>query len=134
SGGRLAASSDPIGSPLLLLGSDSYGRDVFSRLLFGARVSLGLSILAALGSMAAGGLVGAIAGYAGGTIDDLLMRATDVIIVLPAMYVALALRAVLPQVLAPYTVFMLLCAIFAVVGAPFISRGVRGIVRTERQL
>ena len=132
-GGRVVA-SDEARAPLLLLGADSYGRDVFSRLLFGARVSLALSIAAALGSVLVGGLVGAVAGYAGGTADDLLMRATDVVMVLPAMYVALALRAVLPLVLEPSTVFAFLAAIFAIIGAPFVSRGVRGIVRTERRL
>ena len=120
--------------PLLLLGSDSYGHDVFSRLLFGARVSLALSIVAALGSLLAGGLVGALSGYAGGSTDDLLMRATDLVMVLPTMYVALALRAVLPLVLEPSTVFVFLTVIFAIIGAPFVSRGVRGIVRTERRL
>jgi peptide/nickel transport system permease protein len=133
-GGRAVASSDDATAPLLLLGADSYGRDVFSRLLFGARVSLALATLAALGSVIVGGLVGAVAGYAGGTTDALLMRVTDVVMVLPTMYVALALRSVLPLVLAPFKVFVFLAAIFAVVGAPFVSRGVRGIVRTERRL
>jgi peptide/nickel transport system permease protein len=54
--------------------------------------------------------------------------------VLPAIYVALALRSVMPLVLSASTVFWLLCAIFAVVGAPFIARGVRAIVRVERDL
>jgi peptide/nickel transport system permease protein len=62
------------------------------------------------------------------------MRGADFIMVLPAMYVVLALRAVLPLVLAPATVFVLLTAIFAIVGAPFMARGIRGIVRTERGL
>ncbi len=133
-GGHAVGSSDEGHAPLLLLGADSYGRDVFSRLLFGARVSLGLSMMAALGSVIIGGLVGAVAGYAGGAADDVLMRATDVVMVLPATYVVLALRSVLPLVLPPFTVFVFLGAIFAVVGAPFISRGVRGIVRAERGL
>jgi peptide/nickel transport system permease protein len=62
------------------------------------------------------------------------MRATDFVMVLPAMYVALALRSVLPLVLPARIVFVLLAAIFAVVGAPFIARGVRAIVRSERRL
>ena len=132
--GRLVGSADEARAPLMLLGADSYGRDVFSRLLFGARISLALSIVAALGSMLVGGLIGGVAGYVGGGVDDLLMRASDFVLVLPAMYVALALRSVLPLVLAPGTVFLLLAAIFAVVGAPFISRGVRAIVRAEKQL
>jgi len=132
--GRLAGSADDSRAPLMLLGADSYGRDVFSRLLFGARISLALSIAAALGSMLIGGLIGGVAGYVGGGLDDLLMRASDIVVVLPAMYVALALRSVLPLVLESRTVFALLAAIFAVVGAPFISRGVRAIVRGEKRL
>jgi peptide/nickel transport system permease protein len=120
--------------PLLLLGADSYGRDVFSRLLYGGRLSLALAAAAAVGALALGALVGGVAGYRGGLVDDVLMRASDFIIVLPAMYVALALRSAMNLVLPPIEVFALLTAIFAVVGAPFIARGVRAIVRAEKQL
>jgi peptide/nickel transport system permease protein len=133
-GGRLVGSADESRMPLLLLGADSYGRDVFSRLLYGARISIGLSLSAALGAMLIGVLIGALAGYAGGVLDDLLMRASDFVVVLPAMYVVLVLRSVLPPVLTTATVFVLLSSIFALVGAPFIARGVRAIVRSERQL
>src|SRR5712692_5125690 len=57
SGGRLVASRDDARAPLLLLGADSYGRDVFGRLVHGARISLGLSAVAALGAMVLGALV-----------------------------------------------------------------------------
>ena len=133
SGGRIVRSADEERAPLFLLGADSYGRDVFSRLLFGARVSLGLAVIAALGALLLGATVGGLAGYTGGPADDVLMRASDFVLVLPAMYVALALRAVLPLVLAPRSVFLILAGIFAIVGAPFFARGVRAIVRSERR-
>ncbi|HKB10334.1 MAG TPA: ABC transporter permease [Vicinamibacterales bacterium] len=134
SSGHLLQSSNEADAPLFLLGADSFGRDVLSRLLYGARISLGLAAVAALGATLIGAAVGGLAGYRGGAVDDLLMRATDFVMVLPAMYVALALRAVLPLVLTPRQVFTLLAAIFAALGAPFIARGVRAIVRSERQL
>ena len=132
-GGRLVSSSDDARMPLLLLGADSFGRDVFSRLAYGGRVSIALAVSAAAGALILGALVGGLAGYAGGAVDDLLMRASDFIIVLPAMYVALALRSALSLVLPPLEVFALLAVIFAVVGAPFLARGIRAIVRSEKQ-
>lgn len=134
SGGHLVRSANEDAAPLLLLGADNYGRDVLTRLLFGARTSLGLAVTAALGAMVIGVSLGGAAGLSGGAVDDLLMRATDFVMVLPAIYVALALRSVLPLVLTAGQVFALLAAIFAVVGAPIVARGVRAIVRSERRL
>lgn len=133
SGGKLLRSSNDE-APLLLLGADNYGRDVFTRLIFGARTSLALAIASAFGAMFIGVSLGAAAGFSGGAVDEVLMRATDFVMVLPAIYVALALRSVLPLVLTPGQVFALLAAIFAIVGAPFVARGVRAIVRSERRL
>jgi peptide/nickel transport system permease protein len=62
SAGRLVVSSDDARMPFFLLGADSYGRDVFSRLLYGARISLGLSLAAAAGALIVGAFVGGIAG------------------------------------------------------------------------
>jgi peptide/nickel transport system permease protein len=128
---RLASFSEP--QPWFLLGSDSIGRDVLSRLLIGARLSLGIAVAAALVSLAIGAAVGAIAGYAGGWSDDVLMRIADAVLVLPAIYVVLALRGALPLVLTPAQVFAAMASVLSLIGWPVIARGVRAILRVERQ-
>jgi len=131
--GRLVTVYEADGGPLLLLGADSLGRDTFSRLLYSARTSLGLALIGTLGALLVGAFVGGLAGYAGGAIDHALSRFTDFVLVLPAIYVALALRAAMPLVLPPATVFVLLASIFALLGWPIVARGVRAIVASERE-
>lgn len=128
---RVTLSQD---SPWFLLGSDALGRDVLSRLLIGARLSLGVALLSALLAIAIGASVGAAAGYAGGWIDALLMRTADLVIVLPGIYVVLALRGVLPLVLTTTEVFGGLVGVLGLVGWPAVARGVRGILIVERRL
>ena len=125
--------ADPATEPVFLLGADSFGRDILSRLLHGARFSLSVALASAAGALLIGSLVGGLAGYRGGWVDDLAMRAVDFVIVLPVIYVALIIRATLPLTLAPTTVFVMMTSIFAFVGWPFVARGVRGIIATERE-
>jgi peptide/nickel transport system permease protein len=119
-------------NPAFLLGADSFGRDVLSRVLHGARRSIGLALAATLGALFLGTLIGGVAGYRGGIADEVVMRLADFVLVLPVIYVVLVLRAVMPLVLAPSTIFLLMMGIFALVGWPFVARGVRGIVSGER--
>lgn len=117
--------------PWLPLGGDALGRDVFARVARGARLSLGVAVVAAVFALLAGAGIGALAGYAGGRVDELLMRLTDLVLVLPAIYVVLTLRAAMPLVLTQAQVFWTMVAVFAMAGWPYPARGVRAIVAGE---
>ena len=120
-------------APVFLLGADDFGRDVLSRLLFGARASIGLAMVATFGAVLISALAGAWAGYRGGWVDDAIMRVADFVLVLPVIHVVLVLRAALPLTPLPVsTVFLLVSVIFVLVGWPFVAKGVRAIVATER--
>jgi peptide/nickel transport system permease protein len=133
SAGALVTGDPEAGAPLLLLGADGYGRDVFARFLHGARATLALALVSAFLATALGAFLGAVAGYVGGWLDGLLSRVSEFVLVLPAIYVALVLRAVLPLVLPPATVFVMLTVIFTLLGWPIVARGVRAIVLVERE-
>ena len=130
--GPTLVSADGLRGPWLPLGGDALGRDIFARVMAGARLSLGVAIAGAAGALLLGALVGAIAGFKGGPIDNLLMRTADFVLVLPAIYVVVVLRAVMPLVLTTPEVFWTLTAVLAAAGWPFAARGVRAIVAAER--
>jgi peptide/nickel transport system permease protein len=119
-------------APLFLLGTDALGRDLFSRLLFGARASLGIAVVATLVALFIGASIGLVAGYAGGLLDEGAMRVADVVLVLPTIYVVLALRAAMPLVLEPLQIFAGISIVLALAGWPIVARGVRAIVASER--
>jgi peptide/nickel transport system permease protein len=96
-------------------------------------VTLALALFATVGATLLGALLGAVAGYAGGRVDGAMMRVSEFLLVLPAVYVVLALRAALPLVVEPSTIFLALGCIFTVFGWPFVAKGVRGIVASERE-
>lgn len=91
----LSSRLKPIGTEGHLLGTDSLGRDILSRLIFGARITLYIVALVALIAPVAGLLVGTVAGYAGGITDVILMRITDIFLAFPRLVLALAFVAAL---------------------------------------
>ncbi|KKB13311.1 peptide ABC transporter permease [Devosia geojensis] len=78
-----------------LLGTDNFGRDLWSRMVFGARVSLSIALISVACSAVIGTVVGLVAGYFGGWVDQVLMRVTDIFLGFPAIVLALAIVAVL---------------------------------------
>jgi len=115
------------GSPRHLLGTDENGMDIFSRVLFAARVDLGVSVAAVALAVLVGGTVGAVVGYLGGWLDEVAMRVMDVFQSFPAFVLALAVVAVLGNDLVN------LVEVLALVSAPGYVRLMRTEVRSARE-
>ncbi|HEY3248582.1 MAG TPA: ABC transporter permease [bacterium] len=118
---------------IFLLGSDSFGRDLFTRILFGGRVSLLVGILAAAVTIPIGMLYGGIAGFYGGRVDNIMMRVAEVFIAFPAFYLLLTLSAVLPTEVGCTTRFYLIVMILSFIGWAGFSRLIRGYVLSLKQ-
>jgi peptide/nickel transport system permease protein len=128
--GRLASSD---GAPWLVLGGDPLGRDVFSRLLYAGRRSVAVAAAAVLFTLAIGSFAGAVAGFSGGRLDRVITAVADFAIVLPMTYAVLTLRAAMPLILSPATIYATMVAVMAVATWPFPARGIRAIVAAERE-
>ena len=116
-----------------LLGTDGFGRDVLSRLLHGGRISIGAGLVATLCALLVGVAFGTLAGFFGGRIDAALMRAADLFMAIPWLYLLFAVRAALPLHLDTRATFLLLVAVLGVVGWARPARLVRGIVLSARE-
>jgi peptide/nickel transport system permease protein len=117
---------------VLLLGTDGYGRDEFSRVLSGGQISVAAGITATLITLLAGSILGIVAGYYGRWIDEALMGVTELFLSLPWLYFLLGVRAFLPLHLSALRTFFLLTGVIGLIGWARPARLVRGIVLSSR--
>ena len=121
------------GARIYLLGSDAYGRDQLSRILYGGQVSLLAGLLGAGVTLLLGALIGMAAGYYGGWRDELLMRVAELFLALPWLYLLFALRAFLPLTVSPLGAFLLVVVVIGMVGWARPARLVRGVVLSVKE-
>ncbi len=113
---------------LFLLGTDINGRDVFSRLLYGGRISMTIGFLALFILFPIGLLYGGISGYFGGKIDTVMMRFAESIMSIPSFYLLIILASILPPGMTSTQRFLLITIILALIGWAGFARVVRGMV------
>lgn len=111
-----------------VLGTDDFGRDVLSRILYGAMPSLQVSVLSVAGSLVIGVIIGLVAGYRGGWTDTLLMSLMDVLLAFPAVLLAIAILAVMGTALSNVILAI------AIVNLPTFARLARSSTLATREL
>jgi peptide/nickel transport system permease protein len=118
---------------LYLWGADARGRDLFSRIWYGARISLSIGIIGVAISFILGLLIGGIAGFYGGWVDSILMRLCEMFMMIPGFYLMLALRAAVPENFNSVQVYVSVVVILALIGWASLARIIRGMALSLRE-
>ncbi|MFZ6029053.1 MAG: ABC transporter permease [Chloroflexota bacterium] len=122
------------GDPFYLLGADKSGRDVLSRILYSARISLTVGLVGVFLSLVIGVILGGISGLAGGIIDNVVQRTIEILMSVPQVPILLAIAAAVPPGWGPLQVYFMISVILSLVGWTGMARVVRGrflALRTE---
>ncbi len=113
---------------LLIFGADSNGRDIYSRLIYGGRISLTIGLLGVIIATVLGSVIGTISGYAGGMTDNIIQRIIEIILSIPTLPLWATMAAVLPQNMSVTRRYFLMTIILSLVAWTGLARQVRGKV------
>ena len=119
---------------IFIFGSDWNGRDLFSRLCYGARVSLSVGLIGVFIAFTLGLVVGGTSGYFGGAIDLIIMRFVEILMSIPAFYLMLALRSAMPLDWPTSQIYLGIVVIMAFLGWPGLARVIRGMVLSIKEM
>lgn len=118
---------------LNLFGTDSRGRDLLSRIVYGGQISLSIGLVGVFIALIIGSLVGGISGYFGGKTDSFLMRFAEIIMVIPSFYLMLSLRSIFAYTLTSLQIYFIIVFIMSFIGWPGLARVVRGMAISLRK-
>jgi peptide/nickel transport system permease protein len=124
--------TDPEAS-VFIMGTDALGRDYFTRILYGGRLSLMIGLIGQLLTLFLGSVLGAVSGYYGGTTDMLVQRSTEFLAAFPDIPLFMALAAAIPVYYSPIAVYFMLTIILALVRWGGLARQVRGLILSLRE-
>src|SRR5690606_9584856 len=120
-------------APFFLMGTDSLGRDLFTRTLYGSRISLSFAFLRIILTVILGILLGGISGYFGGVTDTVIQRLIDLLLLIPTIPLWMALAAALPSDWSPAKIYLGMVMIFSIIGWTGLARVVRGKILSLRE-
>jgi peptide/nickel transport system permease protein len=113
-------------APMYLLGADRLGRDLFSRMIYGTRVSMTIGMVGVTLSLVLGILLGGVSGYYGGTVDLLIQRLMEILRSMPTIPLWMGLAATIPPYWSPVLVYFMITIILSVIGWTWLAQAVRG--------
>jgi len=119
--------------PTYLFGADQYGRDIFTRLLYGSQISLSIGIVGIVLSFVFGLMIGGISGYFSGATDTVIMRFCELIMSIPALYLIISLRNAFPPDMSSAKVYAMIIIILSFIGWASMARVIRGMTLSLRE-